>query len=106
MAMPRFTWNHALGAGHRGPNVALAALIEDTIEHNFFTCVSFRDRGSMRVMAIFQQLGIWTPRLIFFIVADAKTTTLIYRLCQRSRTADKAGIAVVGRRDAVRARRQ
>ena len=64
------------------------------------------EEESMSDMGIFQQLAIWTPRLVFLIVADAKTTTLIYRLCQRSRTADKAGIAVVGRRDAVRARRQ
>jgi len=35
MEMPRSTWNQALGAGLTGQNVALAALIEHTIEHNF-----------------------------------------------------------------------
>ena len=35
MEMPRSTWNQALGAGHTGQNVALAALIEHTIEHSF-----------------------------------------------------------------------
>jgi hypothetical protein len=34
-AMPRPTQNQAFGAGHAGRNVALAALIEHTIEHNF-----------------------------------------------------------------------
>ena len=34
-AMPRGTQNPALGAGHAGQNLTLAALVEHTIEHTF-----------------------------------------------------------------------
>ena len=34
--MPRCTQNHALEADHEGQNVALAALVERTIERNVF----------------------------------------------------------------------
>src|SRR5712671_7207201 len=46
------------------------------------------------------------PKTAYVRLKTVPPAILIYRLCQRSRTADKAGIAVVGRRDAVRARRQ
>jgi hypothetical protein len=36
MAMLRSTWNQAFRAGLEGQNVALVALVEYTIEHNFF----------------------------------------------------------------------
>jgi hypothetical protein len=39
-AIPRYWQNQAVRAGHTGHNVALAALIEHTIEHNFSARVS------------------------------------------------------------------